>query len=78
MIKDIIMNTRSASMKFELEYDFDEASEVWRKNKKALPNGMYKYICIEKTGTCKRKPLLSCNLCAFHTKLKDENCNMQK
>ena len=25
--------------------NFDEASEEWKKNKKSIGNGMYKYIC---------------------------------
>jgi hypothetical protein len=30
---------------YELDIDFDDASACWRKNKKYLGNGTYKYIC---------------------------------
>ena len=66
------MNTRNKSNNFVI--DFDEASQAWRENKKALSNGMYKYICLKKTSNgdpCKRKPLLSCNLCSIHEKIKN-------
>jgi hypothetical protein len=26
-------------------FNFDEASEAWKQNKKSIGNGMYKYIC---------------------------------
>jgi len=30
---------------FEVDIDFDGASEAWRSNKKSIGNGSYKYIC---------------------------------
>jgi hypothetical protein len=38
---------------FEVNIDFDDASACWRQNKKALSNGMYKYVCpqLKKDGT---------------------------
>jgi len=30
---------------FEVNIDFDDASDCWRQNKKCLSNGMYKYVC---------------------------------
>jgi hypothetical protein len=44
------MQTRSQtkyeqSSLFQVNIDFDDASECWRQNKKSLANGMYKYIC---------------------------------
>ena len=30
---------------YEVNIDFDEASEAWRQNKKSIGNGSYKYIC---------------------------------
>lgn len=52
------MRTRSAakyekSAPFTVDIDFDNASACWRQNKKALGNGMYKYVCsqIKKDGT---------------------------
>ena len=66
------MNTRSQTIKkmeqlYEVNIDFDEASETWKNNKKSIGNGSYKYICsVEKNGkkcgkTC-YKELLYCIL----------------
>lgn len=52
--------------------DFDEASKAWKKNKKYIGNGMYKYICeaITKTGNnCNRQSLPLCKYCKMHNKL---------
>jgi hypothetical protein len=43
------MNTRSQTTYenkalYEVNIDFDEASEAWRANKKYIGNGSYKYI----------------------------------
>jgi hypothetical protein len=51
--------------------DFDEASELWRKNKRSLGNGMYMYICtyVDKKGKqCKRQTVsqTSCTYCTKH------------
>lgn len=48
------MKTRSQtkyenSALFEVNIDFDAASEAWKANKKSIGNGSYKYIC-EKKG----------------------------
>ena len=55
---------------YKVEIDFDEASEVWRANKKCIGNGHYKYICCQKTKTgnpCKRESLKFCDYCKIHT-----------
>ena len=45
------MNTRSQTRNenskplYEVEIDFDEASEAWRENKKNVGQGHFKYIC---------------------------------
>ena len=43
------MKTRNQNRKqiqqFENNIDFDSAIMVWRKNKKSIGNGSYKYIC---------------------------------
>ena len=50
------MKTRSQTRQekqqlYEVNIDFDGASEIWRANKKSIGNGQYKYICIaEKKG----------------------------
>ena len=52
------MKTRSTtqyeqSALFPVNINFDDASTCWRQNKKALGNGMYKYVCSQtkKDGT---------------------------
>ena len=30
---------------YEVNIDFDEASEAWKSNKKYMGNGTYKYVC---------------------------------
>jgi hypothetical protein len=47
------MNTRSQTTYenkalYEINIDFDEASEAWRANKKYIGNGSYKYITPKK------------------------------
>ena len=47
------MNTRSQTTYekkalYEVNIDFDEASEAWRANKKYIGNGTYKYITPKK------------------------------
>ena len=51
-------------------FDFDEASELWRANKKKLTNGCYKYICMAKTkkgDPCKKSPIMFSNFCKCHS-----------
>jgi hypothetical protein len=58
------MQTRSqgANGKYEVNIDFDGASNAWKANKKSIGNGQYKYICplLEKVEPNKTKkiPLL--------------------
>jgi len=67
------MNTRSKSTKktYEVNINFDEASEAWKSNKKYIGNGTYQYICHHKTVTgkdCKKKCLMDSNYCVVHKK----------
>jgi len=41
------MQTRSQQMKpkYEVEIDFEDASNAWRSNKISMGNGMYNYRC---------------------------------
>ena len=55
---------------YEVNIDFDKASQAWLANKRKLPNSMYKYICLGKTvsgGECKRKPINHTNFCSCHS-----------
>ena len=68
------MKTRSiTSLKNKPMYDvninFDEASNLWRSNKKCIGNGSYKYICIQKTKSgnqCKREKMNDSCFCKMH------------
>ena len=65
------MNTRSQTKPtlYEVNIDFDEASEAWRANKKSMSNGMFKYICgcPTKSGAkCMRPRKTGHQYCATH------------
>ena len=68
------MNTRSQTINnnnslYEVDIDFDGASEAWRANKKNTGNGMFKYICcgVTKSGNkCNRQPVLNYEYCKIH------------
>jgi hypothetical protein len=56
---------------YEVDIDFDYASECWKANKRYLGNGHYEYICecITKKGTnCKRSVKLGEHFCTIHNK----------
>ena len=56
---------------YEVDIDFDGASEAWHMNKKRLANGCYEYICgkMTKTGRkCCRKPNSTSEYCSLHSK----------
>ena len=59
---------------FEVNIDFDGASEAWKENKKSSGNGCYKYTCIAfvaKTGIkCEKFSKSGCDYCAMHNKNK--------
>lgn len=47
------MKTRSQTKSensplYEVNIDFDEASEAWKSNKRSIGNGSYKYVCSKK------------------------------
>ena len=73
------MQTRSQSntqnhiqldiVEYEVNIDFDEASAVWKANKKSKGNGTYRYVCqgLTKTGKkCSREPFPTCDFCKWH------------
>jgi hypothetical protein len=71
------MNTRSQSnydkcALYEVNIDFDEASEAWKKNKKSIGNGQYNYICsalIKHSGAqCSRVCSNGLMYCKQHSK----------
>lgn len=40
---------KTQSQLYEVDIDFDDASEAWRANKKSIGNGQYKYIRVKKS-----------------------------
>lgn len=53
---------------YEVNIDFDEASRVWRSNKKPVSNGCYKYICsvVKKDVKCGRMCYKNLEYCWQH------------
>lgn len=67
--------TKSESRQlYEVNIDFDEASEVWKANKKSIGNGSYKYICVKRcrnNKSCAGKCLPGEDYCKTHLHMKD-------
>jgi hypothetical protein len=58
---------------YEVNIDFDDASEAWKSNKLSIGNGSYKYVCCNKgknNKTCIAKCLPGENFCRTHLKTK--------
>ncbi len=57
---------------YEVNIDFDEASRMWKLNKKQIGNGSYKYICcvLNKSGKkCGRHIVCETKYCRTHNKI---------
>jgi len=71
------MKTRSQtkyekSAIYEVNIDFDGASEAWKANKKSIGNGSYKYVCAKKgknKNNCISKCLYGEIYCKTHLKM---------
>jgi hypothetical protein len=71
------MKTRSQSKYenlsiYEVNIDFDAASEAWKSNKKSIGNGSYKYVCSKRcknNNMCNLKCLPGENFCKTHLKM---------
>jgi hypothetical protein len=60
---------------FEVNIDFDAASEAWRANKKSIGNGSYKYLCAKvskNNNCCANKCLHGEDYCKTHLKMFNE------
>ena len=44
---------------YEVNIDFDEASEAWKANKRSINNGSYRYVCAKK-GICNNMCIAKC------------------
>lgn len=71
------MKTRSQSKYensalYEVNIDFDAASEAWKANKKSIGNGSYKYVCAKRgknNNCCISKCLPGEDYCKTHLKM---------
>jgi hypothetical protein len=66
-----IQKKNSLTPLYEVNIDFDEASEAWRANKKCLKNGMYAYICgkiMLNGNSCSRNRATGGDYCKMHNK----------
>ncbi len=74
------MKTRSQtryenSAIYEVNIDFDAASEAWKANKRSIGNGSYKYVCCKKgknNAKCIAKCLPGEHYCKTHLKMFNE------
>ena len=65
---------------YELNINFDEASKMWRQNKKTIGNGTFTYICCGLNNIpCNNKPKANYNYCLNHLKSMKKNniCTMK-
>ena len=75
------MQTRSQtryekSAIYEVNIDFDAASEAWKANKRSIGNGSYKYVCCKKgknNYNCSAKCLPGEDYCRTHLKMFQED-----
>jgi hypothetical protein len=71
------MKTRSQvkTAIYEVNIDFDEASEEWKNNKKYMGNGTYKYVCARRgknNNMCISRCLTGEIFCKTHFKMFNE------
>lgn len=60
---------------YEVNINFDEASEHWKANKRHLGNGCYRYVCYIKgknNNTCIARCLPGKNYCETHLRMLKE------
>ena len=79
------MNTRSQirGALYDVDIDFDDASEAWKANKISIGNGQYKYMPVKcsaliKTNSeqqCSRNCITNSDYCAQHSKTKQKLIN---
>ncbi len=57
---------------YQVNIDFDSASEAWKANKKSIGNGSYKYICAKRgknNNCCILRCLPGEDYCKVHLKM---------
>ena len=68
------LSLSSSSPFYNVNINFEEASNAWKLNKKYTGNGCYKYKCIKTTKNgkpCKNESLHNCDYCRFHINCKN-------
>jgi hypothetical protein len=60
---------------YEVEIEFDEASEAWKQNKMSIGNGSYRYLCKKRgirNNICIKKCVQGEEYCCVHLKMSKE------
>ena len=73
---ETINSLKQQLITYEVNIDFDEASNSWKQNKKSIGNGQYKYICSKDkiNGTkCGRVCYKNTEFCWLHRNKKPNN-----
>lgn len=76
-IKEILQvkqveDTQETKPIYEVNIDFDEASELWKANKRRIGEGCYRYVCAKKgkyKNQCLAKCLAGLDYCRTHYKM---------
>jgi hypothetical protein len=71
-MKTISQTKYENSAQYEVNINFDEASEAWKSNKRSICNGSYKYVCAKvgkNNNHCISKCLPGQNYCMTHLKM---------
>jgi hypothetical protein len=66
---------REKSTIYEVNIDFDAASQAWKANKRSIGNGSYKYVCCKRgknNNICVAKCLSGEDYCKTHLKMFQE------
>lgn len=58
-MKTISQTRRENNPIYEVNIDFDAASEAWKANKRSIGNGSYRYVCCKKV--VKFNPIHKCS-----------------
>jgi len=60
---------------YDVDIDFDEASEAWRANKKSIGNGQYKYVCSKMVNDkrCGCNIIANKEMCRKHSKILNDS-----
>ena len=65
---EVVCNEVLEKPVFEVNIDFDEASKIWKANKKPIGGGQYMYVCTKGklNGICGKKCYKTTEFCWSH------------